>query len=380
MLGVASSRQVFAPLVVAAFLSGSLPAAAQQLRLSSAPVLTLSGAADSNAEFTGVAGLARLGNGDIVVAQGSPAELRLFSQDGKFVRRLARTGSGPGEVMVPWWLGRVGDSLFLSDIALARVTVFDRKRDDVSTIPFAPRGAPSRMVVAGRFVSGRWLVVTLPRAISQQHGDGPFRDSATVGYWSGDSATVQVIGAFPNFAYFGYTDASVGASGAGLDRLFPFSSFVVVNDELWIADPESEELLVYDAAGALRQRVRVPLPRTPWSEASLKRARERMLSTTKRAADSARVAVMFDLRRRPGKAPTFSRLLPGPNGAVWLEAYRAARDEATDYVAIDAKGRVSGQFHGPPAVRFFDIGADYALGVHRDSDDVDTVVLYRISR
>ena len=64
MLGVASSRQVFAPLVVAAFLSGSLPAAAQQLRLSSAPVLTLSGAADSNAEFTGVAGLARLGNGD----------------------------------------------------------------------------------------------------------------------------------------------------------------------------------------------------------------------------------------------------------------------------------------------------------------------------
>ena len=68
------------------------------------------------------------------------------------------------------------------------------------------------------------------------------------------------------------------------------------------------------------------------------------------------------------------------NCAVCLEAYRAGRDEATDYVAIDAKGRVSGQFHGPPAVRFFDIGADYALGVHRDSDDVDTVVLYRISR
>jgi hypothetical protein len=380
MLGVASSRWIFAPLAVTAFLSASFPAAAQQLRLSSAPVLTLSGAADSNAQFTGIAGLARLSNGDIVVAQGSPAELRLFSQDGRFVRRLARAGSGPGEVMLPWWLGRAGDSLLLSDLALARITVFDRKRDEISTISFAPRGAPSRMVVAGHFVSGRWLVVTLPRVISQQHGEGPFRDSATVGYWSGDTATVHIIGTFPNFAYFGYTDARVGASGAGLDRLFPISSFVVVNDDLWIADPESEELLVYNAVGALRQRVRVPLPRTPWSKAPLNRARERVLSTTKRAPDSARVAAMFDLGRRPARAPAFSRLIPGVNGAVWLEAYRVGRDEATDYVAIDAKGRVSGQFHGPPAVRFFDIGADYALGVHRDSDDVDTVVLYRILR
>jgi hypothetical protein len=373
--------RLLAAFVLAAWICAPRSSAAQSWRLSPAPVLTISADADSNAEFTGIAGLARLASGEIIVVQGSPAELRLFSSTGKFVRRLARNGSGPGEMLNPWWFGHTGDSLFISDVALSRITVWDVPRGVVSTIVSAPRGAPSRMIVSGRLARGPWLVVSLPRLFSEQHADGPFRDSTVLGYWAGDTALVRIVGQFPNIPYFGYNKSRFGAApGAGLDRLTPISSFVAAGDRLWIGDPGSDDLLVYDTAATRPARVRVPLAHAPFSPAAVRRTRDRILATAKRALDSARTMAMFDLATRPRNAPAFSRLLPGVNSGVWIEAYRAARDEATEYVAIDATGRVTGRFRGPAAVRFLEIGSDYALGVHRDTNDVDSVVLYRILR
>jgi hypothetical protein len=48
-------------------------------------------------EFAGVTGVRRLANGMIVVANTKPLELRLFDAKGKFVRRIGRSGNGPGE-------------------------------------------------------------------------------------------------------------------------------------------------------------------------------------------------------------------------------------------------------------------------------------------
>jgi hypothetical protein len=284
-------------------------------------------------------------------------------------------------MMSPWWFGHTGDSLFLSDVALSRITVFDVPRGVVSTIVSSPRGATSRMVVSGRLASGRWLVVSLPRPFSEQHGEGPFRDSTTLGYWAGDTTVVHIVGQYPNFAYFGYNKDRFGPNaGAALDRLLPISSFVAAGDRLWIGDPGGDDLFVYDTAATRPTRLRVPLARAPFSPAAVQRTRDRVLATAKRALDSARTMAMFDLATRPGKAPAFSRLLPGMNDGVWVESYRAARDEDTEYVAIDAAGRVTGRFRGPAAVRFLEIGSDYALGVHRDANDVDSVVLYRLLR
>jgi len=281
----------------------------------------------------------------------------------------------------PWWFGHMGDSLFISDIALSRITVFDVPRAAVSTIVSAPRGAPSRMIVSGRLARGPWLVVSLPRPFSEQHAEGPFRDSTVLGFWSGDTTAVRIIGQFPNFAYFGYNPSRFGAgASAGIDRLTPISSFIAVGDRLWVGDPRNDDVLVYDTSVTHPARIRVPLPHAPFSPAAVHRARDRALATAKRALDSARTMAMFDLATRPRNAPAFSRLLPGANGGVWIEAYRATRDEGTEYVGIDATGRVTGRFRGPAQVRFLEIGSDYALGVHRDANDVDSVVLYRLGR
>jgi hypothetical protein len=47
--------------------------------------------------FTRIAGILRLSTGEIAVAEMRPAEIRVFSAEGDFVRRIGRPGEGPGE-------------------------------------------------------------------------------------------------------------------------------------------------------------------------------------------------------------------------------------------------------------------------------------------
>src|SRR6187431_2380295 len=51
----------------------------------------------SETSLSGVTGAIRLPNGEIAVADGTSRELRFFRDDGSFLRRFGRRGSGPGE-------------------------------------------------------------------------------------------------------------------------------------------------------------------------------------------------------------------------------------------------------------------------------------------
>lgn len=65
------------------------------------------------------------GAGRIFVADLSESHVAVFDPTGQRIGTLGRQGSGPGEFQSPWTLARGrGDTIFVVDLALARVSVF----------------------------------------------------------------------------------------------------------------------------------------------------------------------------------------------------------------------------------------------------------------
>lgn len=354
-------------------------AACQTVRLSAEPILTI-GRSDSTTEFVGLVAVTRLSTGEIAVVNGQPPEIRLFSPSGKFLRLLARPGSGPGELASPYWFGRSGDSLMTYDVSLARLTIYSTAAHKISTLTFQPRGAPGRMAVIGYAGSGTWLVSTLPSPFPPFHADGQFRDSTTIGLWSGDTTTVRLIGRFPNFSLFAYNAPGTRATSTAFDRLGANTVFHAAGQRIWIGDPYADQLMVYTASGHLGRRVRVPVQRKIFAPSAVEKARDAALAAVRRGLDSARIRAQYDVSKRSGPAPAFSRIVPGAANSVWLEEFRELRSDATEYLGLDSTGARIGHLQGPPGVRFHEIGAAYAIGVLKDPDGVDMVVLYRIIR
>lgn len=272
-----------------------------------------------------------------------------------------------------WWAGRSGDSLLTYDLTQARITVFDVPRSKVVTIPFVPTKVPGRMLVSGLLADGSWLIATWPPPLVR-HPDGPYRDTTTVGFWRSGQEGMQTVGSFANFAFF------ADKSGTEFDLLAANTVFLAVGNELWVGSPEARSIAVYDASGRMARQVRVPLEPQRFDAAEVRRVRDRRLGTLKRAIDSARTIAMFAQSDRPLGAPAFSRLLLGLDGRVWVEAFRLDRASSADYVALDRAGRVVGRLTSPPGVRFSEFGTDYALGIRKDENDVETVELFTIVR
>jgi hypothetical protein len=373
---IRNSCTAFAVLCTIGLASAS-PLSSQTLKISAQPTVVIGADGDTTAQFTAIGGLGRLSTGEIAVFNAVPVDIRLFSPTGKFVRRVARPGGGPGELGAVYWFGRSGDSLMTFDLVQARITVFDVPRSQVATIPFAPTKVPSRLVVSGALANGSWVVATT--SFSRTHVDGPARDSTTIGIWRAGTDGMQPIGAFPNLAYF-YKNVPTGLA-MNLDALAAHTTFLTVGSELWVGVPEASSIAVYDATGKLARQVRVPFEPIRFDNAELRRVRDRRLAAAKRAADSALISAMFDGSARPlGTRPAFSRLVLGRDGRVWVESFRVDRASSAEYIALDRTGKVVARLTSPPGVRFWDIGPDYALGVRKDEDDVETVELFSIVR
>ena len=98
-----------------------------------------------------------------------------------------------------------------------------------------------------------------------------------------------------------------------------------------------------------------------------------------------------DLRDDPyaAEVPAFSQLLADRTGRLWVrqahlaDAPRAGNLNTSPLVpsvwsVFDPNGRWLGDISMPAFFQPMDIGQDYVLGVARDEDGIETVVLYRM--
>lgn len=73
----------------------------------------------------------------VFMAQPQDQTVRVHdARTGRLIRRLGRSGEGPGEFRNPNWIGLLGDSLWVNDGSLRRVTFFDRDGAHLGDRPY----------------------------------------------------------------------------------------------------------------------------------------------------------------------------------------------------------------------------------------------------
>ena len=78
------------------------------------------------------------------------------------------------------------------------------------------------------------------------------------------------------------------------------------------------------------------------------------------------------------RMPAFSALRTDSRGRIWMRAYQPREGERTvRWLVFEQTGRVLGTVTTPAGFDVFDIGSDHMLGVERDADDAQQVVMYR---
>ena len=104
---------------------------------------------DERYQMHQVVGAAQLPDGRIAVMNAGSAELRIYAPDGTFISAHGRPGEGPGEFRSASRLHLIGDTIFIHDSRLQRLSLHDESGSFLENRPLRP--------AAGRFQLDEWL-------------------------------------------------------------------------------------------------------------------------------------------------------------------------------------------------------------------------------
>ncbi len=321
----------------------------------------------------------RLPDGRIAVGDNGSYEIRFFDATGRWVRSLGRQGSGPGEFtdLRNVWLGP-GDTLFAYQGRTGQVSVLDPEGRFVRTFRPDFGGENRFLIVLGPFASGHWLVngtaFTMP-TVSGRH-----RSELTLYRFSAEGRKVDSLTTLPAAESL----VEVVEQGYSI-RLLPYarSAVVVVSGDRAFAGPtERVDLQVYREGAGLVRVVRLALPPRPLTPALRDAAIARLLEPmSRRPADEVdQVRRRFEGVDYPEHLPAIDRLTAAENGDLWFRIYPAHPDDPTRFAVTDSAGRWRAWADGPPRFSPSWIGADQAVGLWLDGDEVPHVRGYRIRR
>jgi len=365
--------------------STALPADLRRWTLSAAPVLTIGTEGDTNTEFLRIAGVTRMPSGEIVVANGGSAELRVFSPEGRFLRSLSRRGQGPGELTNFSGIIRAHDTLFVTEFApgATRLHIFTLGEGFRTRSPLRPGNAPKGAMPIAWLSSGEFLVSTGQIRVVNPVAGLVTRDTMALGVLHGGAAgEVRWIGDFPNNSWLGYASPSL-PSGMGFTRFTLGPSLVTgaSADRIWIGDAGTGDITIRDAGGRTVAKAGMPVRPRAFSTAALERAKRSALTSASTPDLTARYENLYDRSRRPRTAPVFTRFIAGTDGQMGVELFEEEGPRVPRSIAIlDRDGEVVARLTIPANVVVHEIGTDYVLGIQTDDDGVERVVQFRLIR
>jgi hypothetical protein len=369
-------------LIFAGSTSVAVPSVAQLARwtLTEPSAVSIGGEGDPQTEFLRIGGVAFTDAHEILVANTSSQELRVFDERGQFLRSYGRSGSGPGEFRRMSWVARSNDSLFLYDFGQRRVSVFSARTGFLGSTQLPALSAMEVAYPVGRLANGEFVVLPVKPA-SAERSEGTYRDSIRVGVVPANPRSVVVwLGTFPYMTHLAVSPSITGRPmPPGIYRFGPGFHVAAAADRVWIGDSGQAELRAFDAAGRMTQ-IRLPWTPRPFDDAAFNRARRRELDGARDERARVAISAQYDARYRPQTEPFFSRLIPSRSGSLWVERYRTDPGDAADYLVLDRAGKPMAQLSGPPGFTPYEVGDDYVLGVSRDADGVEAVVMYHLGK
>jgi hypothetical protein len=340
--------------------------------------------------------LAVRSDGTVAVAQSMDNAIRFFDAQGTALATVGRTGDGPGEFLVLSQVGWLGDTLWVSDGRLRRVTFIS---PDLSVARTAnlPHSAGPRPADIGRYPEFR---VVIPWAM-QPDGTlaaalvgpgGPLADQWN-GQWTWyfhltqEGRIVRAIGREPDSGHPDYSYYPTLSDGSVRGWPFPF-----VYRPRWVWSPAGDRAayvfagqteggaaivgaVMLNATGDTIFEARYPMTGEQLPRSVADSAIAAIAST--RLGDAASVWIRQAEAHIPAVFPPVEPgSFIGNDGRLWVRL--RSTPVATRYLLLNAHGQQTGTVTVPSNVTLRTADATHAWGVELDDHDVPSLVRYRI--
>lgn len=348
-------------------------------------------AADRSAasELTATPALAVSPRNDVVVLQPQENVVRIFDGDGSFIGVRGRTGSGPGEFRRPIRLGFVGDTLWVLDGVLRRVSLFSASWKHLETSAWA--SLLSRSGTRFNVKSPPEHIVALLQggSILFQHSsaESPVSQESAVFVRPAVGSDIEVGSLGPTIAVMEVSSFEGGRTLRMIDHYAQTdhfavaqdgSSFVLAKVERQSPDSVFARISVFDATGTLRYDREIALRRRPPSIAEVEQAVQRFRQRRMRYPDISQLTQAFRHRIEQRRyAPGFRKILIGEDGRVWLQT-GGGIDER--WLVLDDMGHSLWEleFIRPLDRDVLQANGSTIWAIERDADDLPTLHRYRI--
>jgi hypothetical protein len=376
---VVSGKHIIAcALVVLTGAALPVQASAQAVwRVDSVPALHLAGSAPSGEVlFERAAGVTRLSNGVIVIAEPTAGSLRYFDSSGRAIRTVGRRGTGPGEFRFISWLGQCGaDTVFAWDFGQRRMTVVGPVGDVIRQYRMPP--APGAGPTPARLACSRGGTFAV---IGQREGplpdqSKPFGTQTLPLALADDRGSVrQSLGQINGYEY------AVQGEGSIIPRpLGRLASVALATDRVYVGTADSAVIDVYSLDGRRLAPLRVRVARRPATRAHYERAVDQSVDYVTNLDARRGLRASFLRIPMPRELPPYSAMFVDPEQLLWV-VLSAGGDPDTRLQALRADGTVVANVRIPIGLTVFEVGVDYILGGYEDEDGEPHVALFRLHR
>jgi hypothetical protein len=321
-----------------------------------------------------VDGVHRLADGRLAVVVGEDRQVVYFTPEGAETHRLG----GPDSFVRPQLIATAGDSLWIWDGAVGRLTVVDPAGALARTAEIVGGVAPT-----GRFADGTLLLTSRP-IIGLGEGVGLRRDGITL--LAADAGGAVISDTLAIVLGTEMVVASTDEFVAAFPRPFGAQSTIAVADRwVQVTAGDADELLRLTHQGRLNAIWRLARPRRA---IPLEDIREHGLRRTDQVAQlpravAERVVDGMVAAGLPGEMPTFDQQLVDATGHTWLreDAGPERRDSvAQRWQVLAPDGAWLGTVVTPRRLTLWQVTRDRIVGVWRDPNGIEEVRVHRLRR
>ncbi len=327
-------------------------------------------------EFDQIAGVVRLDDGRIVVADGGSSEVRFFDPRGGLRAVVGGRGRGPGKFEIIASLGRAAaDTVWVYDFALRRLSFYTGNADLVGVVSLGPE-IPTLGAV-GRLEDGSFVMAQLwaSSRTAEERTLGLRRDPVVYAHFSAQGQFLDTIGLFPG------REINLTEDGGRLVMGTPLfgrtSSHAIVGQDILVGDQETFEVGRYSVDGTLQRLFRIPNVDLTISPDDLAALKERDIAAAPQHQRAARRAYLEGVEH-PDTRPAYQYVLVDEGGNVWASEYAGSRQAPARWTVLDPQGRWLGSVAMPERFRPYEVGESWILGVATDELDLERVQLYEL--
>lgn len=173
----------------------------------------------------------------------------------------------------------------------------------------------------------------------------------------------------------------VNPAGVPIVVGIPFSprhSATVREAEAWLTEGATAQIEVFDLDGRLARVIRIAEPRRPVTNEDLSSYIRALAAGS--STERKRLEERYSRIPMPDSMPTFESLLVDELGLVWAGRYHWDPAAPREWTVFNGDGRALGSVTTPSHIEIEQIGADFILGIARDSFGVEHVERYGLRR